>query len=173
MSNCIYGIDSKSFTEEKSLIREMGTAVFEENVGFLILMTVGQLFPSVIKHFPFALVDKKIERFFTKLMEDAIALRQTSQINRDDFLSYLLELQKKKNLQTVDMAAHTLTFFLDGFETSSGVLAHTLFRLADNPDVQTRLREEIREVMAKDGSINYENLSQMEYLDQVFNGNLY
>lgn len=149
----------------------MGTAVFANNFVFLFFIMFGQLCPTLTKLFPFALVDKKIERFFAKLMEDAIALRQTNGTNRDDFLGYLLELQKKKNLQSVEMAAHTLTFFLDGFETSSGVMAHTLFRLAENPVVQQRLREEIDTVMAKDGSITFENLSQMEYLDQVFNGN--
>lgn len=123
-----------------------------------------------MKVFPFGIVDKKVEHFFTKVMEDAIQLRKTSNINRDDFLSFLLELQRKKNLQPIEMAAHTLTFFLDGFETSSSTMAHTLFRLADNPATQQRLRDEIRQTIALHGNITFETLAQMEYLDQVFSG---
>lgn len=120
-----------------------------------------------------SVVEKKIENFFTKLMNDAIKLRVESKVERDDYLNYLLELQKKKKLQPIDMAAHTLTFFVDGYETSSGVISHVLHHLARNPSVQQTLRIEINESAAKNGSITFEGLNDMEYLDQVVNGKIH
>jgi cytochrome P450 len=70
------------------------------------------------------------------------------------------------------MAAHSITFFLDGFETSSIFIAFTLFELSQNPDIQAKLREEIKETKAKKGGLTYETIADMEYLDQVCNESL-
>lgn len=119
-----------------------------------------------------SIVEKKIENFFTKLMNDAIKLRIDSKVERDDYLNYLLELQKKKSLQPIDMAAHTLTFFVDGYETSSGVISHVLHHLARNSTIQKTLRTEINESAAKNGGITFDGINEMEYLDQVVHGNI-
>lgn len=71
-------------------------------------------------------VSKRVESFFVKLTEDAINLRAEQKTERDDYLNYLLQLKKKKNLENIDVVAHTITFFLDGFETSSIVIAHVI-----------------------------------------------
>lgn len=70
----------------------------------------------------------------------------------------------------MDMAAHTITFFLDGFETSTAVIAYALYHLACNVDVQKKLREEINECIRVNGKLSYDSILDMEYLDQVFNG---
>lgn len=39
-------------------------------------------------------------------MEQAIKYRDESTITRDDYLDYLISLKKKKEIETLDMAAH-------------------------------------------------------------------
>lgn len=57
------------------------------------------------------------------------------------------------------------------FYFSATTTSFTLFELARNPDYQERLREEIRRSKEKnDGKITYEALMEMQYLNQVFNG---
>lgn len=119
-----------------------------------------------------SLIPKNIEMFFTQLTNDAIKLRESSGVERDDYLGYLLQLQKKKNLAPVEVAAHTLTFFLDGYETSSVVISHCLYELASNEEYQKRLRAEINESIQKYGSVTYDSIGEMKYLDQVFHGEL-
>lgn len=174
VSSCIYGIDSKAFTDEKSIIRQMGTALFEPNAKLLIYFTITMIFPFITKFYTMPLVSKETETFFTQLMKDAIKIRENTGEQRDDYLDYLLELKKKKNISDLDMAAHTITFFLDGFETSSIVIAHILHLLATHPNVQERLRTEIHDLMEKNNTntITFDNISDMVYLDQVFNGKL-
>lgn len=104
----------------------MGSSIFEPNVKMIIYFLLIQTFPFIQKIYQMPFVSKRVESFFVQLMEDAIKLREEQKIDRDDYLNYLLQLKQKKNLPNIDMVAHTITFFLDGFETSSIVIAHVI-----------------------------------------------
>lgn len=55
------------------------------------------------------------------------------------------------------MVAQTAVFFSGGFETSSTVMAFAVYELALQPDLQTKLRQEILEAIDKnDGNISYD-----------------
>jgi cytochrome P450 len=45
-------------------------------------------------------------------------------------------------------------------------------QLSQNPEVQTKLREEIKETRAKKGGLTYDTIAEMEYLEQVCNETL-
>lgn len=50
-------------------------------------------------------------------------------------------------------------------------MSFALFELADNPDIQAKARREIETVLARnDGKFTYESISEMNYLNQIFNG---
>lgn len=99
-------------------------------------------------------------------------MRADTQNTREDFLNYLIQLQQKKQLKNIDMTAHALTFFLDGYETSSMVIANTVNQLARHPDIQDKLRSEIESVVgsSNEEAMSYEQIMGLEYLDQVING---
>lgn len=170
VSSCIYGIDSKAFSKEKSMIQEMGASLIDMSFKIIAYFSAVQAFPFILNYYKMSLVPKKVEAFFTNLMRDAIKLRQENKINRDDFLSFLLQLQKKKKLDNIDMAAHTLTFFFDGYETSSVILSVNLYFLGKHESVQKKLRAEIKQSLAKHGSVTFDSIAEMEYLEQIFNG---
>ncbi|KAI0356004.1 cytochrome P450 [Trametes cingulata] len=56
------------------------------------------------------------------------------------------------------------TFIMVGHETTAGSLSFTLLELARNPEVQQRLREEIR-TAGRD--LSYDDIQRLEYLDAV------
>lgn len=112
MSSCIYGVDSKSFSDEESVIRKVGSTIFEPNMKFIIYFLLVQIFPFITKIYRMPFVKKHTQDFFMKLMDDAIRLREEQNIERDDYLNYLLQLKKRKNLPDIDVVAHTITFFL-------------------------------------------------------------
>lgn len=56
-----------------------------------------------------------------------------------------------------------------GYETSATTLVFLAYSLATNPDVMTRLQEEIDSTFPNKTPVQYEALMQMEYLDSVFN----
>jgi cytochrome P450 family 9 len=69
----------------------------------------------------------------------------------------------------VELMAQCFVFFLAGFETSSTLLTFAAYELAVNPDVQTKLHEEIMATHADLGgkTLTYEALQKMKYLDMV------
>lgn len=66
------------------------------------------------------------------------------------------------------LAGHTLSFFIDGTETSSTALSYALYELALNPDCQQRAFDEIAQVFSKhDGKITIEGLQEMVYVEGI------
>jgi hypothetical protein len=73
-----------------------------------------------------------------------------------------------------DVVAHAITFFGDGFETSSTALSFSLYALATNPDVQEKVREEVESVLKRHGGeLTFDSIQEMTYLDMVFAGMLH
>jgi cytochrome P450 family 6 len=61
-------------------------------------------------------------------------------------------------------------FFAAGFETTSSTMAFALHELAQHPDIQNKLRQEIDLISEKHDGINYDSLKEMEYLDMCVKG---
>jgi len=171
VSNCIFGLDAGSFTKEKPEIREMGRNIMKISFWTFLYFYFLSIFPFFLNYFKTSFVSKKVEVFFTNLLRDSIDHRQKNKVERADFLNYLLQLRDRKGISEVEMAAHTVSFFLDGFETSSVAMAYCLYELGANKNVQTKLRNEIQDALKKHGSLSYEVLEDLPYINQVIHGN--
>ncbi|XP_053691413.1 probable cytochrome P450 28d1 [Sabethes cyaneus] len=172
VSNCIFAIDAQSFKKDKPEIREMGRKIMEFNFSAQFAMIMLTFFPAIKRFYKFSFVRKEVEDFFIRIMTDAIRYRKQNNIVRNDYLDHLLTLEEKKQISEIDIAGHGVSFFADGFETSSLVMAYCLFDIASHPKVQEELRNEIRDFQKNRGGITYENLGEMTYLDQVLNESL-
>ncbi|CAK1596650.1 unnamed protein product [Parnassius mnemosyne] len=78
----------------------------------------------------------------------------------------------KKNIDRVwtdsDIVAQAVLFFIAGFETISSAMSFALHEIAMHPEVQQRLYEEIKEDNEKNrGSLNYNSIQNLNYLDMV------
>jgi cytochrome P450 len=58
-------------------------------------------------------------------------------------------------------------FFSVGYETSSQVLMYTSYLLAEYPECQERLYQEIKGLVDRDGELNHDNLKHARYLRAV------
>lgn len=70
----------------------------------------------------------------------------------------------------MEAAAQAFVFILGGFETSSTAISHCLYELAVHPEIQDKVREEIKSVLKEHGQISYDSLKRMKYLQQCING---
>lgn len=52
-------------------------------------------------------------------------------------------------------------------DTTSGALARVLGTLAQHPDEQDKLRQELTQARKNNGDLNYDDLSWLPYLDAV------
>lgn len=101
ISNCLFGIDAKSFNHENAEIYEHSRKILEG-----IMAATASILPK--KMFP-----PKSERFFMNLIKDSIKRRVSNEIERDDFLAHVIAMQQRKNLsemETLGLARKNLFF---------------------------------------------------------------
>lgn len=76
-----------------------------------------------------------------------------------------------KGLTLEEMAAQANLFFTAGFETSSSAMSFCLYEISLNPDVQSKMRKEVDEILKKhNGKLNYQALQELNYMEAVING---
>ena len=69
------------------------------------------------------------------------------------------------------MAGQVINFFEAGFEISSTTMSNALYELALHPNIQDKLREEIKnEVQQNKGILTYDSIKRISYLDKVVKG---
>ncbi|XP_029178684.1 cytochrome P450 9e2-like [Nylanderia fulva] len=167
-----FGIDGLSFNKEKEKesFYTMGKSFLQPTGMNNIIVTLVFFLPSLGKIFRLSLLPKKVDRFFRTIIADVMEQRRTENIPRNDFLQLMAELERVEGTK-IDLeilTSHAVSFFLDGYETSSITLSFVGFQLASHPDVQEKLRNEVISVLDKyDGVITYEALKEMTYMDQV------
>lgn len=125
IADCVMGIQSDSFKDVNSPLLVNKDKMFHYS---FVYMTLIGLLPGIAKLKKSRSVSKEYETYFVGLMKEAIELRksQPEGEKRCDFLNYILQLQEEKNLTTMEVCSHSLIFVLEGFETVSSLLAHTL-----------------------------------------------
>lgn len=169
VSSCVFGAQANSFSDNEAIIRQMGTRIVAPTTKTFIYMAISSIFPVIRKIWKYSFVPKDVSEFFVKIMKDAIDFRMDEGSNgRADYLNYLMELKKHKNLKDIDLASHGITFFVDGFDTSSVVMAHACYEIGRNLKVQEKLRDEINEYIKNNGKLNFDLINEMPYLNQVF-----
>lgn len=68
------------------------------------------------------------------------------------------------------ITAESILFLLAGFDTTSNTLSFLIYLLAANKDAQRILREELQEIIEKDGEFNFQNIMEARYLDACLSG---
>ncbi|XP_063929826.1 cytochrome P450 6a2-like [Zophobas morio] len=173
IGSCAFGVQCNSFIDPDAEFPKMGIKIFH----FDMWKTVKAFFivnlPKLSKWLRLTPNYKEIRDFFIKMVTDAIELRQNPENRRNDFLQILIDLKETEKLTVNEIAAQVFLFFLAGFETSSSMMSLALYQLAKNQDCQDKLREEILAVLERhEGRLNYESLSEMKLLGQVFDETL-
>ncbi|EIN08207.1 cytochrome P450 [Punctularia strigosozonata HHB-11173 SS5] len=103
-----------------------------------------------------------VRRIAHKLIANA---RLDSVVKGNDVLSMLLRsVEKEKGgLSDEEIIENIITFTMVGHETTAGSINFTLLALSRNPAAQEKLRTEIRQ----QGSLSYDSIQKLEYLDAV------
>ena len=173
VASCIFSTDAQSFSNgEVSVIRKMGKEMTNQGFSTFLYIILSHLCPWIRKIWKFKFMKQEVTEFFTKLMENSVKYREENKVQRVDYLDHLISLHRKKDISIHDMASHGITFFLDGFETSSVGLSFVLYELAANKKEQDKLRKEILENTDENGEISFEKLVEMQHLDNCLNESL-
>ncbi|CAH4008077.1 unnamed protein product [Pieris brassicae] len=185
---CGFGIEMNSINNEHSAFRELGRHMFNRYFYDIILMGIWELFPEIRNLI--RVRNNDIDDAISKIVLSIFEQRNYKPSGRNDFIDLLLELSEKGKLEgesiehidsngvskhiemelkTIDLIAQVFIFFAAGFETSSSATSFTLYQLALNPDIQSKIQKEIDEVLAKyDNKLCYDAISEFIHLDMAF-----
>uniref|UniRef100_V5GTA8 Putative cytochrome P450 6a14 n=1 Tax=Anoplophora glabripennis TaxID=217634 RepID=V5GTA8_ANOGL len=179
IGSCAFGLDCNSFEDPNSPFREYGKKIFQPysklRSFFRILMLQNY---SLARIFGVRQTKKEASDFFMKVVEDTIAYRKKNNYVRNDFLQLLTNSKEGKEndgdmLTMNEIVAQSYVFFIAGFETSSSAMTFALFELSMHPEIQDKVRDEIRTVLAKhDNQMTYDSLNELKYMGQVIDETL-
>lgn len=83
---------------------------------------------------------------------------------------FYLCIATTNRLTILEAAAQAYVFFLAGFETSATTATYCLYELAQHQNLQSKVREEIEEILKKHDELTYDAVNEMTYLHKVVNG---
>lgn len=167
IASVAYGLQANSLKNPDGEFRKNGRKLFHFTVGravdFMSFFFLPQLIPIVNA----TLFSKEASKFLYSTIGYAMDEREKSGVPRNDLIDTLLTF-KKQNYSQDMIVAQAAVFFTAGYETTSATMSFALYELSQNQEAQTKLRNEIKEVLTKsNGQITYDIINSMEYLGIV------
>ncbi|EDO42396.1 predicted protein, partial [Nematostella vectensis] len=90
-----------------------------------------------------------------------------------DVLNHILYMCKEDvNVPMEELVDDFVTFFIAGQETTSNLLAFTVFEIGNNPDIEQRIQNEISKVLGSRQFVEYQDLGKLQYLGQTLKESL-
>ncbi|XP_061396362.1 probable cytochrome P450 28d1 [Musca vetustissima] len=172
LSSCVLGIKANSFTDHPLPISENVNKFASENVAFTIFTLLTGLMPIILRIYKMKFFPKDCERFFINLMGRAYKLRKAETNAATNILEYLMKIQELQKLKDVDLYSHTMTFLIDGLDTTATVISHCLLMLALEPKCQDILFQEVCRSADNNGEITFAKLNEMPYLEACIHESL-
>lgn len=177
VTDCVLGLSAQSFTDNPTPVMDKIKSLFDQSWGFVMRFVLFSMFPMLLRIRKLRFIPEHVEKFFFNFMQSAIDAREAQlssgkNFERVDFLDFILQLAKKQNLNTSELTARSMTFLIDGFETTASVLANTLLFLGRDAKIQQRLREEIQANLNAEGFIDFDKIHELRFLDACIQGKL-
>ncbi|CAG9766104.1 unnamed protein product [Ceutorhynchus assimilis] len=169
IGNVAFGIECNSLEDSDCQFRFYGMKALQ--VNFFNFFITGIVPWSILRKIEFQQGASDVRDFFCKMVKETVKCREDNNIVRKDFLQIMLDLKKEssnKSLTIEEITAQCFIFFIGGFETSSTAMTCALFELAQNLEIQEKLRQEIDSVLEKyNGEMSFDAIVEMSYLDKI------
>ncbi|XP_055853966.1 cytochrome P450 6g1-like isoform X2 [Episyrphus balteatus] len=177
IASVAFGVQANSLKNPNAEFRRNGKALFKFTPWRAFEFTVIFFLPQFVKIFGCKMFSKEAAQFLRGTINYIMAERTKSGLIRNDLIDTLVAFKKaaeadkdKQHIaQNTDMlVAQAAVFFTAGFETTSSSMSFGLYELSKKPELQKRLRQEIKDALVKcNGKINYDMILEMEYLNMV------
>ncbi|CAG9860871.1 unnamed protein product [Phyllotreta striolata] len=186
-----FGLEFNSMKDANIKLRKYGDYTFENSWRKRFSIFLENTFPTrfinIVNEVGFSSRKKEIETYFVDMIRKTVDYREKNNVFRKDALHLLIQLKNtgrvlgdeeaalKGDNENVtggitmnELAAQAFVFFVAGFETSATTMTFALLELAQNPVVQEKLRQEIKQTLKQnENKLTYESLLGMEYLEKV------
>lgn len=180
IGTCAFGVECNTLKDTNNDFYRIGRMAMKSprhNPLLLIFLTEMK---GLARFLRIKSIRDEVSTFFINIVKSTIAYREENNIQRNDFMDLLIKMKTNDNgsdpssgLTINQIAAQSFLFFSAGYETSSMTMLFTLYELALNQDLQTKLRHDIENAFKKHGELTYEMMMDIPYLDQTINGKKY
>ncbi|KOX73627.1 Cytochrome P450 6B1 [Melipona quadrifasciata] len=148
------GIEGYCFKEE------VGANAFHKLVGNTFAESLGTIitfhYPDINRLLKVRFLPKSMDRYFRNVVSENLKIR------RNDSTPRIGDVIDEENV-----TAHAVFLYLEGLETTSITMNFICHDLATNPEIQEKLRKEVRSTIEKHGGLTFEALKDMTYMNQV------
>lgn len=118
---------------------------------------------------PSNLKQNKAVAVLDEVITGIIEKRRADSVNYNDLLSMLMEARDEdtgEGMSNRQLRDEVMTIFIAGHETTANALTWALYLLAQNPEIEKKLQEEIDTVL-QGRPVSFEDLRQLQYTRQV------
>ncbi|KAL0968495.1 hypothetical protein UPYG_G00267600 [Umbra pygmaea] len=106
-----------------------------------------------------------INKFFINCIKKIIRQRDQQPVEEESPTKR--PVQTQRTMTDDEIVGQAFVFFLAGYETSSNTLAFTCYLLAEHPECQRCLQDEVDQMFTRYDSPDYSNVQELKYLDMV------
>ncbi|KAK7602693.1 hypothetical protein V9T40_006667 [Parthenolecanium corni] len=176
---CMLGLRFNSLDDQDSEYRNIGKMLINPGIKGILLQVLRFSYPKLLEYFNISELPTPLLPFFTKLLKQSEEFRKHESTKRNDMMQLFLDIRdQEEQINDTDdsgisfndnvILSNVFLFYVAGVETTAAAISFCLYELALNPDVQNKLRQEVRTVLkANGGELTYETLKQLKYLDMV------
>ncbi|XP_071034289.1 cytochrome P450 3A8 [Parasteatoda tepidariorum] len=170
IGKCAFGVkitDNDPFVEHSNKL-------FNNSFKTIIIMVA----PYLMKYFKIPILNNETIEFYNNVMSKVVEERKKMKKEKfNDFLQRMLEHEEQPQdsnnnsqdgLSHVEMLSQCVSFFLAGYEATTALLSHCVYRLAMNQECQKKALEEIERVLPQCRPEEMSNcLGKLKYLEAV------
>lgn len=192
----VFGVNTGTIEDPNSVFAQHAKLLTEFQLWDFIKISLGPRYPKIFQALGIEVFNQKAMDFFAGVVKQGMSARRNGTVKRNDFQQILLEAQKgelktigaddlsdfdkdaqlknTKGVYLTDevLVAQSVGFFLGGFLTISTFLTFVTYVLAVHQDIQDKLRKVLSGVVKKDGTVDYDEVNEIQYLEMVFNETL-
>nr|XP_018912978.1 PREDICTED: cytochrome P450 6j1-like isoform X1 [Bemisia tabaci]XP_018912979.1 PREDICTED: cytochrome P450 6j1-like isoform X1 [Bemisia tabaci] len=191
---CAMGIKCNAIKDPDNCeMKKAVKAIFTINWRLTLMQLCMLIHPKLVKIFGLAGPPKDLTKFLTSVTKQAMDMKTKSGQPRKDFLQIMMSasesetqngkehsqngdqtVKSEDNIFTENVITGVISTFLSaGLDPVAATVTFGLYELAFHPEIQERLFEEIQAARMKSGGeIEYDDIKDMQYLEQVVNETL-
>ncbi|KAI2474281.1 hypothetical protein C4B38_000350, partial [Diabrotica virgifera virgifera] len=175
IARCFFATDPRCFEREPSRFRQCVHRIFGFSLRNGIVQTLYFFIPSLVKVFKLNPVEDSVMRYLEQTFLEAMDCRKGYSGKPVNMVDVVNDLEKAYNGNFPDrelLISNAIFLLVAGPETTSSIISFALYELALQPDIQERLRNEIKDNYEIYKGFTYEGIQKNKYLDMVVNETL-
>ncbi|KAF5297867.1 hypothetical protein FQR65_LT09892 [Abscondita terminalis] len=173
ITSCAFGLNANSFQNQDSPFYKYAKMMFDTNLTNGFNQGCYFLGHTMVKLLRAPFFDREILSFMRIVFWKTIEERERSLEVRNDLIDVMKEFKQQTyatnhfKFEGDKVLAQAAQFYSAGFETVSSTISFALYEISFRPEIQNRLRSEIKQKIAEYKEMSYACVDSMTYLSMV------